>query len=910
MTTGQEPASPFKVVAKSVRTLRNRLEEADEALSGTSFAPEDIRVLEAAGESKNVLNKLDAVLQRDEGKAAEDGEADDIAADLIAQFSVVVQKLSKALQDQEQVSGRADMLLAETRRKHDSQLSASTASAEHNQGVSRQTSERSSTTSHSSYDRERMSPEPAKLPAIAEQNVLGPARILGSPGSPPFVREQKPAIMYNQADASKPLLRNGSSVSDARMTPPSRSSSKAAAPDVSPDLRAGDGRFDAETARARPHQITRAISDPYQVNYVQAWPPQAAMPGSMVPSQFIRPPFGSLQQPPLPASLPNSLPDTPGPPPSTMLPMRPQYYVANPDPGNPQPVELPGDIGKEIASGTRPTWQAGSPQVAYILPQYLQLPQQQHPALRYHNEMSQPTDGGRLPSGMGPDQLQMYPNKSDSESTLRHILSRTESASSEALPSVMRWASSPSVGFAGPVASMAGGNSMFDPAQVDQVVEQWNKCDWTGAEATLKDLYRQAISLNQPDVARRLRHILGVIASVQGRWQQALMSFLSVLRTTIIDDGTLDDGDCAAAYWLGDTYCLLNRPAEALVAYLIAEHGSLFRGTQLRQRILAEQKGCICISTGSNSANDWKTEWEREEKKVDRNAADSILHPQTLAKTAEQKLLDRARVRAETRKDSTKQHVLDQDHSRVMAFRVLGADAGSYELDYRLKIGPFALEISGPWPLMFDPYFAMANVVRGRLIADPCDLLSLIKFDTSLQMPKAGPRNKKTYFTHHDLQWLIVTVRECLLSLKMTISEIANPTECCFIARWTASSSIHEGEKTLGYVATFNFLTISFSRAGFAKSGYVLDVVGEGLYSARIVRGDWMYDKGIATAETDRVRTMILEHLSTAAKRQEASNFASQGLVEKTSKRNLRKGAFSFISAGSGDSRPASITSR
>jgi hypothetical protein len=881
LTTGQEPASPYKAVAKSVRTLRNRLEEADEALSGTSFAPEDIRVLEAAGESKNVLNKLDAVLQRDEGQAAEDGEAEDIAADLIAQFSVVVQKLSKALQDQEQVSGRADMLLAETRRKHDSHLSASTASAsasvEHTRGLSRETSTRSSTTSHSSYDPERMSPEPAKLPAIAEQKVLGPARILGS------------------------------STSDVSIPAPSRSSSKAAMPDSSPDLRAGNGRSDAETARAAPYQIARAVSDPYQLNYFQAWPPHAAMPGAILPSQFMRPPYGGLQQPHSSTSLPNSLPGTPGPPPATMLPMRPRYYLPNPDPSISQPVELPGDIGKEMSGGARPTWPAGSPQVAYILPQYHQPPQEQHPALRYHYEMSQPPEGAHLARAMSPDQGQTQPEKRDSASTLRHTLSRTESTSSEALPSNMRMASPATASSTGPRASVASGKNPFDSAQIDQLIEQWNQSDWTRAEGTLQDLHRQAINFNQPDVARRLRHILGVVASVQGRWQQALVSFLSVLRAPIIDDGTLDDGDCAAAYWLGDAYCMLNRPAEALMAYLVAENGSLFRGTHLRQRILAEQKGCISIPASSNSANDWKASWEREEKKVDRNAADSILQPQALARSAEQKLLDRARIRAETRRDSAKQHVLDQNHSRVMAFRVLGADAGSYELDYRLKIGPSALEISGPWPLMFDPYFAMANVVRGRLIADPCDLLSLIKFDTSLQMPKAGSRNKKTYFTHHDLQWLIVTIRECLSSVKMTISEIANPTGCCFIARWSASSSFHEREKAREQVATFNFLTISVSRAGFGKSGYVLDVAGEGLYSARIIRGDWMYDKGIPTVETDRVRHMILDHLHTAAKQQKGSNFASRGPVDKTSK---KKGALSFISVGSGDSRPASITSR
>lgn len=863
-----------------MRTLRNRLEEADEALSGTSFAPEDIRVLEAAGESKNVLNKLEAVLQRDEGKTAEDSETEDTAADLVAHFSIVVKKLSKALQDQDLASGQADMLLAETRRKHDSHLSASTASAEHTRGMSRETSTRSSTTSHSSYDPEK-SPEPAKLPAIAEQNVPGRARAVRSPGSPRSAGSQNSPTMYNYPDPSKPLL---------------RSSSKAAVPDFTT---AGDSRFDAGTARGAHPQMTRAFSDPYQVNYYQGWPPQAAIP--MVPGQFVRPHYAGLQQPPLPASLPNSLSATPSPPPSTMLPMRPRYYVANPDPGMYHPAELPGDIGKGMP---HPTWHTGSPEMASMLPEFPYPPQQQHPALRYHYETAQYNDGSRPATARSPEQVQTHHNKSDSASTLRHALSRTESNSSEALPSDMRMASPTLPG--GSTGPAVVEKSPFNPAQVDKVMEQWNERDWTRAEATLQDLHRQAISFNQPDLARRLRHTLGVIASVQGRWQQALSSFLSVFRTTISDDGILDDGDCAAAYWLGDTYCLLNRPAEALVAYLIAEHGSLFRGTHLRQRVLAEQKGCICIPTGSNSTNDWKTSWEREEKRVDRNAGDSIFHPQTLAKTVEQKLLDRARIRAEARKDSN-QHVLDQNHSRVMAFRVLGADAGSYELDYRLKIGQSAFENSGPWPLMFDPFFAMANVVRGRLVANPCDLLSLIRFDTSLRMPKAGSRNKKSSFVHQDLQWLIVTVRECLTAMKMTITEVANPTECCFIARWSASSCFHEREKARGHVATFNFLTITFSRAGFGKSGYVLDVAGEGLYSARIIRGDWMYDKGVATSETERIRSMILDHLNAAAKQPNGSSFTTRELLDKTSK---KKGARSFLSVTSGDSRAASITSR
>lgn len=811
----------------------------------------------------------------------ERGEAEDTAADLIAQISVVVQKLSKALQDQEQASGRADMLLAETQttRKHDRQLSApSTASVEHNRDVSRQTStsQRSSTTSHSSYsyDAERLSPEPAKLPAIAEQN----------------------SCMHNYPDAARPLPRNAS-MSDGSVPSPSRSSSKAASPDLNAGSWAGDRRFDT-----RPFQPSRALSEPYQVHHTQLWPPQAAIPAPVVHSPFIRAPDGSLPYSPSTSSLPHSLPSTPVPPPRTVLPSRPRYYIANPDPGTTPPVELLGDIGKHITGGRNTSWPASSPQVAYDLPK--------HPALRYPYDMPRLPEGDRPRSSTGPEQLSMQAKAAESVSTLRPSLLRADSASSETLPRVAQWAPQLAADSAGATTSMTTGTSAFEAAQVDQLMDRWNERDFPRAEAILQDLHRQATSFRDPDVVRRVQHMLGVVASAQGHWQQALACFLSVLRVPMSDDERFDDGDCAAAYWLGDTYCLHKRPAEALMAYLVAEHGSLFRGTHLRQRILAEQKGCIGVPNNSGSTNDqdWRISWEREEKKVDRSAPDSILQPHILAKRVEQKLLDRARVRAQARTDSAKQHILDTDHSRVMAFRVLGADAGSYDHDYRLRIGASAFETTGPWPLLFDPFFAMANVVRGQLIPDPCDLLSLVKFDTSLRIPKAGFGNKKTYFTHHDLQWLIATVRACLSSWKMTVFETANAAECRFVASCPATSSFHEREQARCGVATFNFLIISLSRSsGFGKSGYVLDVAGEPMYSARIVRGDWLHAKGIPTAETERVRNAVLEYLNTAAKQQQqdiASFPRSQAqLASKTSK---KRGALGILSPTSSNS----ITSR
>ena len=878
-----------------------------------------------------MLNKLDAALQRDDGKAETGGdEPDDSAADFIAELRVVIQKLAKALQDQEQVSGQADTLLTETTRRRESHLSASTADSVDNRGLSRDTSVRSSNTSHSGYGDVRLSPDPLKLPAIAEQKVLGGSFAPPWPSPPPsqqlpavirhpadawpspaaVASQQRPDVGRHPVDASTFTQRSSSvtshGVGDPTLAEPSpdfNSASNSPAPTLTPDLRSRDSGYGL-AARSSSNHLYRAYTDPSQLGQIAVWPPHGMQAGPVHPGQVAIPAYHSSPAYPLPQSL------YPAPPPSTALPLRPQYYIANPDQGFAQPVELPGEDSKSVPGGPYRTWQAVPPQ--YALPHLRSPPQQQHPALRQPYGPYQAYDHGQYRDVSSADQLAGF-HKDAGLVPERRPLSRTQSTSSEALPLQTRWEARPDGAVAETARSDPSAESVLGQALIDDTIRQWNGKNWGQAGSCLQECHRRAVGCNNLELARRMGHLLGTVASVQGQWQQALTSFISVLRAAIVDDANLDDGDATAAYWLGDTYCLLNRRAEALTAYLIAEHSSLFRGTALRQRILAEQKACIPLSTSSSSSSSaWNSAWEHQAKQVDRTSSDSILRSQILTRAAEQKLLDRARVRAGADKDAKKQHILDMNHSRVMAFRVLGADAGSYDLDYQLKIGPSAFDTTGPWPLMFDPYFAMANIVRGRLLTDECDLLSLVKFEASLNVPKAG-RNKKITFTHQDLQWLIVTIKTCLKAAGMVVSEVANAAECSFVARYQATSSMWEGrsgqERRSGQgIATWNFLTISIFRQSYGRSGYGVDIASEGLYSARILRGDWLYDKGVSTTETERVRSLVLEHLNAEARQD--STVAERLSVEKVGSLPRRKGPFSFASSGSANSRPASLASR
>jgi hypothetical protein len=106
--------------------------------------------------------------------------------------------------------------------------------------------------------------------------------------------------------------------------------------------------------------------------------------------------------------------------------------------------------------------------------------------------------------------------------------------------------------------------------RIRDICESWNCRQWAKAESYLTyHLSTLEVSANS-ECARRTRHLLGVCASYRGHWQRTLNLFISVLRTPVEATRKLDDGDRAAFYWLADTYALLGRGREALLAYCLA----------------------------------------------------------------------------------------------------------------------------------------------------------------------------------------------------------------------------------------------------------------------------------------------------------------------------------------------------
>jgi hypothetical protein len=124
-----------------------------------------------------------------------------------------------------------------------------------------------------------------------------------------------------------------------------------------------------------------------------------------------------------------------------------------------------------------------------------------------------------------------------------------------------------------------------------QTVAAWNRNDFVTAEKRLEELLaavesgQTCTSGSQPD-RRILRHLLGVCASYTGKYLKAKSLFESVFNGIYLNRQNLDDGDIAAARWLGDVCLHIQQHTNTALAYSVAYEGSVGRLGGMRDRTL------------------------------------------------------------------------------------------------------------------------------------------------------------------------------------------------------------------------------------------------------------------------------------------------------------------------------------
>lgn len=123
-----------------------------------------------------------------------------------------------------------------------------------------------------------------------------------------------------------------------------------------------------------------------------------------------------------------------------------------------------------------------------------------------------------------------------------------------------------------------------------QIVAAWSRKDYTVAGNHLEDQlaavdrgHRVIATGLQPD-RRILRHLLGVANALAGNFEKAKRYFEGVFNGPYLNRPNFDDGDIAAARWLGDCCLHLREHSNALLAWGVAYEASLGRYGVARDR--------------------------------------------------------------------------------------------------------------------------------------------------------------------------------------------------------------------------------------------------------------------------------------------------------------------------------------
>ncbi|KXT18959.1 hypothetical protein AC579_8706 [Pseudocercospora musae] len=361
---------------------------------------------------------------------------------------------------------------------------------------------------------------------------------------------------------------------------------------------------------------------------------------------------------------------------------------------------------------------------------------------------------------------------------------------------------------------------VIDNERILAIEHCWNRRNWDSAELYLLEQLRAMRRLHDENRIRRVKHLLAICSSLRGEWDDAIERFITVLRKPLRKITDLDDGDRAAAYWLGDLYAMQNRRSDASLAYAIAaqippnsdKNGF---GMPSRRMLLAEQEAVQLDTPPSDIAKAY-------------HSSDSQSVPGQKRAYQEQSW-----------------------HNHVDSLAL------EYLQGFALEISVSSFDPKSPWPLPYDPLFSIANVQRGRLLNyEGCDMHQI--FSTNPDAINTLPRRlKSSSFTHPDLLWLIETIRKCLKSIEIEYSEVVNVQGSWWVCRY---SFLHRK------IATTHYFSIVLFRHYLRSGHFGVDVVEVGeMCSARLFHPLDGYPKGVHYLEPKRMRAMVLAFLKEEA---------------------------------------------
>lgn len=311
----------------------------------------------------------------------------------------------------------------------------------------------------------------------------------------------------------------------------------------------------------------------------------------------------------------------------------------------------------------------------------------------------------------------------------------------------------------------------LDTERMRQIIYSFNQRHWDQAEALLREHLSDTTRKRSTIMKRRLHHLVGVCLSFKGEWLAATSWFRAAIRAPITDSSRIDVGDCAALRWLADTYLMPNRPTEAAIAYGLAalspssEHDPDHAILAIRTR--TEKSYCeIGILEGAISSIDSK--WVSPE----------------MARM----VLGVAIERSNAQCPSAIPLAINVSRRAALLAIASNEPASAQLLQQTVhKINSSAFDAGAPWPMLYDPAFAIRDVKRRRLLPYESDLLQVFTSNPEAQLPRLSPLGlcRSDIFTCSDLLWLIRTLRACLAMLEVQWSEVSNVKGSWFVARYS-----------------------------------------------------------------------------------------------------------------------------
>lgn len=345
--------------------------------------------------------------------------------------------------------------------------------------------------------------------------------------------------------------------------------------------------------------------------------------------------------------------------------------------------------------------------------------------------------------------------------------------------------------------------------RMDNICASWNSRYWSKAESYLT----RHLTMVQHDheIARKVRHLLGVCASYRGQWQRALAYFISVINKPVRELNQLDSGDKAAFYWLGDTYALLNWNEEALLAYCLA--GSC--DESLSASFSPRSNRCLLISQErlrqTVSKSSFKDRWADASFYDGHAPRGGILHCTVVTQPVAQSCLQSQGLPS----PQCSLHGANKSS--------LTQDLDCTPISDMLLIAPSHLESTFCWPMPHDPTFNFQGVLEGSLIAKHINIMNVLQQNPeALYFSRCFSSNLSSSHCV-DLRRLITAVRESLKTLAMRWHEIVSRSGVFFLVQYDSVD---------GHIATMDYFRIEVTRFSL-RNGFGLNFCSENTNRAR-----------------------------------------------------------------------------